>query len=113
MRIINLTRSTTLAENAMVAEGFLARLIGLLNKQGLEPGQGLVLKPCNSIHTFFMRFSIDVVFVDKENRVIKAIPNLNPFQLTYIYFRAKLAIELPLNTIFSSRTTEGDMLSFL
>lgn len=84
------------------------RMKGLLGKKELKKGQALVLKPCNSIHTFFMRFPIDVLFVDKDNRVIEAISKVQPFRLTYIYFNAALAIELPTATIQSSSTSKGD-----
>jgi len=84
------------------------RMKGLLDRKELKKGQALVLKPCNSIHTFFMRFRIDVLFVAKDNAVIEAIPNIRPFRLTYIYFNAALAIELPTGTIQSSSTSKGD-----
>ncbi|OGX40606.1 MAG: hypothetical protein A2984_02700 [Omnitrophica WOR_2 bacterium RIFCSPLOWO2_01_FULL_41_12] len=113
MKIINQTKNTILAENVIVADRPFQRIKGLLGKKEFKPGQALVLKPCNSIHTFFMKFPIDVLFVDKDNRVIKAVPTLKPFCLTYIYFRAILAIELPVGTIPSTLTQEGDTLTLI
>lgn len=110
MRIINVTRNTVLADNAVVADRLLARIVGLLNKKELKPGEGLILKPCTSIHTLFMRFAIDALFVDKNNQIIKAIPHLGPFRFTHPYFNAALTIELPCGTIESTSTQEGDTL---
>jgi len=86
------------------------RVKGLLGEKKLMPGYGLVLKPCNSIHTFFMLFPIDVLFVDKTNRVIKALAGLKPFRLTPLYFNARFVVELPAGLIQASGTSEGDVL---
>lgn len=110
MRIINKTKNTVLAEETVVADTFFTRMKGLLGKKEFKKGQALILKPCNSIHTFFMRFPIDVLFINKDNRIIKAISSLNPFYFTYIYFNAAFAIELPAGTIESSLTQDGDTL---
>jgi len=76
IKILNLTRNITLTENTIIADSFFSRLQGLLGKDGLARGEGLILKPCDSIHTFFMRFAIDVVFVDRNNRVIRLYHSL-------------------------------------
>jgi hypothetical protein len=110
MKINNVTKGVTLAQNAIMADKLWQRIKGLLGKKELAPGHGLVLKPCNSVHTFFMFFSIDVLFVDKANRVIKALPNLKPFRLTFLYFNASIAVELPAGLIQASGTSEGDIL---
>ncbi|MFA4842844.1 MAG: DUF192 domain-containing protein [Candidatus Omnitrophota bacterium] len=110
MKIINLTKNTLLADTAALASTPLKRFIGLLGRRAFLPGEALVLKPCNSIHTFFMRFPIDVLFLDKNGFVLKGIANLKPFRLTAIYFGAKLAIELPSGTIQESLTQPKDKL---
>ncbi len=112
MKIINLTKNTVLAENAVIADDPLSRTKGLLGKKALLPQEALVLKPCNSIHTFFMRFPIDVLFVDRELKVVAAISSLKPNRLSRIYFSAKYAIELPIGVIASTRTSPGDILRF-
>jgi len=111
MRIINLTRQRVLADNALVAGSFFLRLVGLLNRKELNPGEALILKPCNSIHTFLMRFTIDVLFVDKANSVVKTVPRLKPFRLTYIYPNSTFAIELPAGVIAATSTQQGDIIS--
>ncbi len=110
MKIINRTKDAVLATDAVLASTPLARIKGLLGKKELGRGQALILRPSNSIHTFFMCFSIDVLFVDKGNRVIKAIANLAPFRLTSIYFKATYTVELPAGSIASSNTSSGDIL---
>lgn len=111
MKIINQTKNTTIAREAIVAETLFQRIKGLLGKKQLAEGQAIILRPCSSIHTLFMRFAIDVIFVDKNNIVIKAIAHLKPFRLTYIYFHAAFVIELPANTLKSTLTAIGDTLS--
>ena len=110
MRIINRTKNTILAEEVIVADTVFKRIKGLLGKKEFKKAQALILKPCNSIHTFFMRFPIDVLFVDKNHKVIKAATNLPPFRLTRIYFNAQFAVELPFDTIKSTATCAGDSL---
>jgi hypothetical protein len=111
MRIINTTKDTLLAEDAQVADTFFKKASGLLGKKEFSKGQALILRRCNCIHTFFMRFPIDVVFVDKNNRIIKTLANFKPFRISGIYFRANLVIELPYGTLGASATSVADILS--
>jgi uncharacterized membrane protein (UPF0127 family) len=110
MRIINKTNSAILAEDVVVADAPLKRMSGLLGRKDFYKGQALILKPCNSMHTFFMRFPIDVLFVDKDNRVVKALSNLRPFRISGIYLSSAFIIELPSGTILSTKTQENDTL---
>lgn len=110
MKIINQTKNTVVAEDVIMADTPLKRIKGLLGRKEFKKGQAIILKPCNSIHTFFMHFPIDVLFIDKENRVIKAIPHLKPFRLTLVYFNSSFTIELPPDTISSTLTQAGDRL---
>jgi len=110
MRIINKIKGAVLAEDVIIANTIFKRAKGLLGKKEFKKGQALILKPGNSIHTFFMYFPIDVLFLDKNNRVIKALSSLKPFSFTAIYFKAHLVIELPAGTLESSSTQEGDTL---
>lgn len=110
MKILNRTKGTLIAQDAVLKATFWARMKGLLGERGLAAGCAVILLPCNSIHTFFMRFSIDVLFVDKNNRVAKTIADLAPFRLSSICFKATSAVELPAGTIKASRTSFGDIL---
>ena len=91
-----------------MADSIFARMKGLLGRKELKSGQALVLKPCDSVHTFFMQFAIDVLFVDKHNKVVGAASNLLPFRLSPLFFRAAYAIELPAGVISSTATAKGD-----
>ena len=110
MKITNKTKGIALAENAAVAGTPLARMIGLLGRRKFEEGEALIIKPCNSIHTFFMRFPIDTVFVDSHNIVTKTICNMRPFRISGIYFNALFTIELPAGTLEKTSTQTGDYL---
>ncbi|MCX5701721.1 MAG: DUF192 domain-containing protein [Candidatus Omnitrophica bacterium] len=112
-KVTNTSKNTVLADKAEVADTFLKRLIGLLRRKSLSQGEALILIPSNSIHSFFMRFSIDVLFLDKSGRVVKTIVFLSPWRLTKVYFKAHLTIELPVGTIERTSTQEGDTVSIL
>ena len=63
----------------IIADSFLMRFAGLMFQQKLPPATGLLLAPCNSVHMCFMRFAIDVVYLDKEYKIIKVVKNLKPW----------------------------------
>jgi len=93
---VTLTRADgeVVCERCVVAATALTRLKGLLGRSGLEPGEGLLLRPASSIHTFFMRFPIDVVFLDRELEVRKVVPELGPWRAAFAR-GARSAVELP------------------
>jgi len=109
-RIINQTKNTILAIDVIVADTALKRMAGLLGRKTFRPGEALILKPSNSIHTLFMNFPIDVLFLDKENKVIDAI-SMPPSRLSKIYFNSVLVVELPAGTIHQTQTQKGDSIS--
>ena len=111
MRLLNQTKNTILAEDMLFADTPAKRIKGLLGRKDFPKGQALAIKPCNSIHTFFMRFPIDVLFVSKSNKVIKTISDLVPFSFSPICFSSNFVIELPSATLRSTSTTPGDQLS--
>ena len=108
MILFNVTRSVALAGRAELAERARDRMRGLLGRDTLPEGQALVIRPCTSIHTFFMRFPIDVLFLDQQHRVLRAIPRMRPWRLTRIYPRASCVAELWAGAIERSGTSEGD-----
>lgn len=109
-RVINLTKNTVVAQNALIADGLFPRMRGLLGRESLGPGEGLILRPCNSIHTFFMRFPIDAVFLDRSGLVIKAYHSLPAWRLSRTFFRSVMCLELPAGAITQSLTQKGDRL---
>jgi uncharacterized membrane protein (UPF0127 family) len=76
-----------------VASSPLARMRGLLGRSGLESGEGLLLQPASSVHTFFMRFAIDVVFLSRDGEVLKVADRVPPWR-TAAARGAKTVIEL-------------------
>jgi uncharacterized membrane protein (UPF0127 family) len=110
--VTNARTGARLAEQAELARGFLARARGLLGRNGLGEGEGLILRPCNSVHMFFMRFPIDVVFLDRRGRVVGLSWHLPPGAVSRLYSRAAQAVELPAGTLGRTGTNLGDVLEF-
>jgi uncharacterized membrane protein (UPF0127 family) len=108
----NTARNTILGETIEVASTAAQKVRGLLGRECLEDGHGLLFKHCSSLHTFFMSFPIDVVFTDRNGKVLKAASDVKPFKLVAAPLRAYYAIELPAGSIARSNTREGDVLSF-
>lgn len=108
MKIINLTNNVVLANEARVADTFWKRLVGLLNCNSLGKEEALILRPCSSIHTFFMRFPIDVLFLDKNNKVIGLLYEFKAFRVSRIYFDASLAIEFASGTLKPAQAKLGN-----
>lgn len=108
--VVNDTAGAVLADRATMADTFTTRLVGLLGRVGLAAGEGLVLKPCQAVHTLFMRFPIDVIFVDPGLRVVRTTSALAPYRQSAYQRDAKCIIELPSGTIASSGTKVGDQL---
>ncbi len=113
MKINNKTKNTLLVKNCWCANSFLKRFLGLMGKHHLEDSSGLILVPCNSIHTYFMRFSIDVIFVNKNNKVIYLLENFKPWKLSKIIKNSASVIELKGGTIKESLTSVGDTLEII
>lgn len=107
----NVTRGTTLANRAEWRGSLWGRLRGLLGRSGLRPGEGIVLVPCTSVHMLGMRFSIDVVYLDRSDRVIKTVHHLRPFTFSFGGRRAHHAVELPAGTLAETQTRPGDQLT--
>ncbi len=108
--IYNQTKETFLAFRVKVADSVFSRMVGLLGKRSLEPESGVWIVPCNSIHTIGMLFTIDVVLVDKNLKVVGLHEFIRPFSITRPNLSAESVIELPPHTIFKSGTTVGDQL---
>jgi len=108
--VYNQTREAFLAFRVEVADSVLGRLVGLLGKRSLKPDSGVWIVPSNSIHTIGMLFTIDVVFIDENLRVVGLRELVRPFSITLPNFRAESVLELPAHTIFRSHTELGDQL---
>jgi uncharacterized membrane protein (UPF0127 family) len=82
-RIVTLRRpdGTLVCERCVLAFSAPARMKGLLGRKSLPPGEGVLIRPAGSIHTFFMRFPIDAVFVDRKLKIVDVVANLRPWRL--------------------------------
>lgn len=112
LRITNLTRQTELASSAEMAGTGPERRKGLLGRASLPPGGGLWIVPCESVHTFFMKFPIDLVYLDRKKQVKKVRSNVGPWRLSAC-LSAHSILELPVGSISSSQTKPGDHLEFI
>jgi len=111
LRVTNSTRAALLADRAERATHFIERLMGLLGRARLDAGEGLQIAPCSCIHTFFMRFPIDVVFLDGAQRVLKVAPRIRPWRVIGCS-RARSVLELPPGTLEKTGTRPADELDF-
>ena len=110
MQVENQTRDRLLITHGEVAETFWTRFRGFMGRSSLQDGEGLVLKGDKSIHTFFMRFAIDVVYADRAERVVRVDPAMLPNRIGPIVFDAAYILEMPLGAIQASGTAVGDQL---
>lgn len=104
---------TVIAERCAVADGFWPRFRGLMGREALPEGEALCLQDCNSIHMFFMRFAIDVAFVDREGRVLHLCHAIRPWRLSRMVFGAKAALELPAGTLGRLGISRGSVLKLV
>lgn len=108
--VYNQAKETFLALRAKVADSVLSRLVGLLGQRSLTQESGVWIVPCNSIHTIGMLFTIDVVLIDKNFRVVGLHESVRPFSIVRPNFRAESVLEIPPHSIFRSGTSVGDQL---
>ncbi|MBW7881980.1 MAG: DUF192 domain-containing protein [Caldilineaceae bacterium] len=111
VRVENLSRQTMLMNRGRVADNSWTRLKGLIGVKQLSAGDGLVIKPCRGVHCMFMSVPIDVVYVDKHDRVVAVDHVMRPWSIGRIYRQSQYVVELPAGTAEKSRTMPGDQLA--
>jgi len=111
MLVRNATRNSVLADAAEVADSGATRRKGLLGRDALHPGQGLWITPCESVHTWGMKFPIDVLYLDRKKRVRKLRKAMMPWRVSGCLF-AHSVLELPAGSITRTHTCVGDELRF-
>jgi uncharacterized membrane protein (UPF0127 family) len=107
-RLYNETRGTVLAERVFAAADFFSRLRGLIGYPPLEPGTALWIEPCQQVHTHFMRWPVQVVFVDRDLQVLRVILELRPWRVSPWVRNARSAVELA--AARESQAAQGDRL---
>lgn len=110
MKLYNSTQNNEIADSTKVADNFILRSVGLLSKKSFSQGEALVIKPCCSVHTFFMRFAIDVLFVNKKNEVIALYKNVQPWRVLPIHPTSFYVVELPAGTVSNKNISKGDLI---
>lgn len=111
--LINVTKNNIVADKIIIADKFWIRMRGLMGRRDLEENEGLLLVPCNAVHMMFMRFPIDVIFLDKEFVVVKIIGNLKPWRTSPIVHKAFQTVELRYGTAVKKGINDGDKLSLI
>ena len=92
--IIKNSKGIIICENAKLADTILSRMFGLMFTKDLAINEGLIIRPCNSIHTCFMNYSLDIVFLDRNYSVVKIIYNMKPWRISWMYFKAFQVLEM-------------------
>jgi uncharacterized protein len=108
----NQTRQSFLATEVRVANTHFQRLMGLMGtpRGSLHTGCALWIQPCHGVHTMFMRYPIDVVYLDRDFRVVKLEENVRPWRVTPVIVESATVLELPAHTVFNTGTKVGDVL---
>ena len=109
-QIVNVSRNVIIAADARCAETPRERRRGLIGRQSMERGEALVIARCRQVHTFGMRFNIDVAFVGRDSIVVRACYGLRPRRFSPVTWRACDAIEFPAGTLSLTGTKPGDSL---
>ena len=112
MKIQNVTRNRTLGDAVREADTFLSRLRGFLRKPRLSEREGLWIVPCNSIHSFGMRFEFDALFLDSRKRVVGLYKHFRKNRISRIFWNASGVLELPAGTVERTGTEVGDEIEF-
>jgi hypothetical protein len=111
MKIYHRATGQFIAEEVALANTFFKRLRGLMfRRRRLAPAEALWLRPSNGIHTFWMLFAIDAIFLDRELRIVKLVENLRPFRVTRPHLAARSVLEMSAHTISRASLKIGDQL---
>ena len=112
VRIVNRTQGTLLASRIELADSWWGRFRGYLGRTRPRSGEGMLLVPCNAVHTYGMSFSLDVIFLDARGEVVKVLPDLKPWRKSDRVTSARYVLEVPKGTIEASGTVVGDRLTW-
>lgn len=112
VRVVNASKGTVVAERVVVARSAVARGRGLMFRKSLDPGSGLLIDPCSSIHSMWMRFPIDVLYVNNDDAVVRTAFGMPPWRIGPLFTGGRFVIELPEGVIAASRTEPGDQLAY-
>ena len=112
IRALNVTRGSVLGDTIRVADNGLTRLVGLLGESELTSGDGLLILPSQGVHTWGMRFAIDVLVLDNDWNAIAMRTCLRPWRMTRFFWKGAAVLELPPGTLEKTSTSVGDAIEF-
>ena len=110
-RVSRAADGAVVCERCEIPESAFGRMRGLLGRDGLAPGGGMLIDRAPSVHMFFMRFPIDVVFLDRDRKVVRVVERLRPWRVASAR-RAAAALELPAGAAAAAGVRGGDVLVF-
>ncbi len=110
LQLENSIKGSVIVPKLAVAPSLWKRTVGLLGIPHLQSGEALLLQPCTGIHTWFMRYSIDVLFLDKRGKVLRTVENLRPFRIAGPLLRARTVVEMAPGTLKHVSVKPGDIL---
>ena len=112
LRIVNRTRGSLLGNRILLVDTWFGRLRGFLGRSEPEPGEGILLAPCSSVHMYGMTFALDLVFLGDGGEVVHTIRELEPWKRTKVIPGARYVLELPVGSIQASGTCVGDLVAW-
>jgi len=110
VNIYNSTKNNIIADDVKIAKTFFTRSLGLLPRESISQDEGLIIKPCNSIHTFFMKFPIDVLFVDRKNKIVALYENVSKNRILPIHLTSSYVVELASGQISNKNIEKCDII---
>lgn len=111
--LINIDTVKPLVTSLKIADTFWTRFWGLIPKKSLPEGEGLMLSPCNSVHTLFMKFSIDIIILDRYYCVLKVYERVKPWRFIAPCKKGSNVLELPSGTVLATQTLVGHRVAFV
>lgn len=112
MKAILQNKKIILVDKVYNANNIIKRTVGLLGKKSLAPENGLLISPCNSIHSIGMQFEFDAVFLDKKGKIVYIIEKMKPFKISKIVLKAVKVLELASGTVEKFGLKVDDIIEF-
>ncbi|MHC0036750.1 DUF192 domain-containing protein [Pseudoneobacillus sp. C159] len=113
MKAVNLSNGTEIATEISLAHSFFKRLKGLMFSTSLPEGHGMHIQPCQSIHTFFMNYPIDVLYLNKDYEIVGLQESFPPSKIGQVYKAGHSVLELPPGTLQKTGTKVGHKIKLI
>lgn len=110
VKIYNSTKNVIIADSVKVAQNFITRTLGLIPRKSIFDGEALIIKPCCSVHTFLMKFPIDILFVDKNNKIIALYENVSKNKILPVHLSASYVVEMKAGQISNYKIEKCDII---